>query len=78
MNKIYDRGAWLGAGCALVVFFGTLAHAQYSIDRPTIDGGGGTTGRCPPANWTNSRSGSANPIVVPAGSPTRFYRLFKP
>lgn len=31
-----------------------------------------------PANWTNSLSGAANPIVVPATSPARFYRLFKP
>lgn len=31
-----------------------------------------------PANWTNSPSGSTNPIVVPATTPIRFYRLFKP
>jgi len=31
-----------------------------------------------PANWTNSLSGTANPIVVPATGPTKFYRLFKP
>jgi hypothetical protein len=31
-----------------------------------------------PANWTNSVSGSTNPVVVPATSPTKFYRLFKP
>ncbi|HNQ73818.1 MAG TPA: hypothetical protein PKN95_09465 [Verrucomicrobiota bacterium] len=31
-----------------------------------------------PANWTNSPSGSTNPIVVPATTPTKFYRLFKP
>ena len=31
-----------------------------------------------PANWTNSVSGSANPIVVPATLPAKFYRLFKP
>lgn len=31
-----------------------------------------------PANWTNSVSGTANPIVVPAVVPTKFYRLFKP
>lgn len=31
-----------------------------------------------PANWTNSVSGSANPIIVPATLPTKFYRLFKP
>jgi hypothetical protein len=31
-----------------------------------------------PANWTNSPSGSTNPIVVPATLPTKFYRLFKP
>lgn len=31
-----------------------------------------------PANWTNSPSGAANPIVVPASQPTKFYRLFKP
>jgi hypothetical protein len=31
-----------------------------------------------PAVWTNSVSGSTNPIVVPATMPTKFYRLFKP
>ncbi len=31
-----------------------------------------------PANWTNSHSGATNPIIVPASTPTRFYRLFKP
>ena len=30
------------------------------------------------ANWTNSISGATNPVVVPAASPARFYRLFKP
>ena len=31
-----------------------------------------------PANWTNSISGAANPVVVPAVVPSKFYRLFKP
>jgi hypothetical protein len=31
-----------------------------------------------PANWTNSPSGSTNPITVPATPPMKFYRLFKP
>ncbi len=31
-----------------------------------------------PIIWTNSISGSTNPIVVPATVPTKFYRLFKP
>ena len=30
-----------------------------------------------PANWTNSLSGPGNPIVVPATSPMKFYRLKK-
>jgi len=30
------------------------------------------------ASWTNSLSGSTNPIVVPTTLPTKFYRLFKP
>jgi len=30
------------------------------------------------ANWTNSPSGAANPITVPAPPPQKFYRLFKP
>lgn len=30
------------------------------------------------ANWTNSISGSTNPVVVPAVVPAKFYRLFKP
>jgi len=28
--------------------------------------------------WSNSVSGSTNPVVVPASMPTKFYRLFKP
>jgi hypothetical protein len=28
-----------------------------------------------PANWTNSPSGSTNPVVVPAVPPAKFYRL---
>ena len=31
-----------------------------------------------PSNWTNSPSGSTNPIIIPTATPTRFYRLFKP
>ncbi len=31
-----------------------------------------------PANWTNSPSGAANPITVPATLPTKFYRLRQP
>ena len=31
-----------------------------------------------PANWTNSPSGTTNPIVVPATVPSKFYRLSKP
>lgn len=30
------------------------------------------------ANWTNSPSGAANPVTVPAIVPTKFYRLIKP
>jgi hypothetical protein len=30
------------------------------------------------ANWTNSPSGSANPVTVPAIAPAKFYRLLKP
>ena len=29
-------------------------------------------------SWSNSPSGSTNPIIVPATVPTKFYRLFKP
>jgi len=29
-------------------------------------------------SWTNSPSGSTNPVVVPVSLPTKFYRLFKP
>ena len=31
-----------------------------------------------PGNWTNSVSGAANPVVVPATLPKKFYRLIKP
>jgi hypothetical protein len=31
-----------------------------------------------PAGWSNSPSGTANPVTVPALLPSKFYRLFKP
>lgn len=31
-----------------------------------------------PANWTNSPSGSTNPITVPVPGDMKYYRLFKP
>ena len=31
-----------------------------------------------PVNWTNSPSGSTNPIIVSATLPSKFYRLTKP
>lgn len=31
-----------------------------------------------PGNWTNSPSGSTNPVSIPAVEATKFYRLFKP
>ena len=31
-----------------------------------------------PSNWTNSVSGSTNPITLPTTAAARFYRLFKP
>ena len=31
-----------------------------------------------PTNWMNSASGMTNPIIVPATTPAKFYRLFKP
>ena len=31
-----------------------------------------------PANWSNSPSGAANPVTVPATLPKKSYRLFKP
>ncbi len=31
-----------------------------------------------PTNWVSSPSGPANPVVVPATLPTKFYRLHKP
>jgi len=31
-----------------------------------------------PSNWTNSASGTANPVTVPATNAARFYRLFEP
>lgn len=34
-------------------------------------------GMVPPA-WTNSVSGTTNPVVVPLTTPRMFYRLFKP
>jgi hypothetical protein len=36
------------------------------------------TGVLLPQNWTNSPSGAANPVTVPATTPRKFYRLFKP
>jgi len=31
-----------------------------------------------PTAWGNSPSGATNPALVPSGTPTKFYRLFKP
>ncbi len=31
-----------------------------------------------PANWTNSPSGAANPIIVPLAPPSKYFRLKKP
>jgi len=31
-----------------------------------------------PPDWTNSPSGATNPVTIPAASPAKFYRLFKP
>ena len=31
-----------------------------------------------PASWTNSPSGSTNPITVPATEDSKFYRLLEP
>jgi hypothetical protein len=31
-----------------------------------------------PSNWTNSPSGSTNPVTISVSSPAGFYRLFKP
>ena len=31
-----------------------------------------------PPNWTNTTSGATNPVVVPAGAASGFYRLIKP
>jgi hypothetical protein len=31
-----------------------------------------------PANWTDSPSGTANPVTVAVSAPKKFYRLFKP
>ena len=31
-----------------------------------------------PTNWVNSASGTNNPVIVPAATPTKFYRLNKP
>ncbi len=31
-----------------------------------------------PPNWTDSPSGTNNPVSVPVTSPTKFYRLVKP
>jgi hypothetical protein len=31
-----------------------------------------------PTNWVDSASGTNNPVIVPAATPTKFYRLNKP
>ena len=31
-----------------------------------------------PSNWVNSANGAANPVIVPATLPSKFYRLRQP
>jgi hypothetical protein len=53
-----------------------LATISWSPDRPGF--GLQETWSLSPANWTNSPSGTTNPVTVPAVVPSKFYRLFKP
>ena len=53
-----------------------LATISWSPDTPGF--GLQETWSLSPANWTNSPSGTTNPVTVPAVVPSKFYRLFKP
>lgn len=63
----------------------TLAIAATNAGSATISWAPATPGfvlqeafSLSPANWTNSPSGTTNPVVVPATLPVKFYRLSKP
>lgn len=67
------------SGAPLLTIVGSgSGQAQISWTPPTPGYVLQETWSLAPANWTNSISGATNPVVVPATSPARFYRLFKP
>jgi hypothetical protein len=78
-------GFWVLPQAVAVVGAPALVIAPAAPGLATISWAPGTAGfvlqetaSLTPANWTNSPSGSSNPITVPATAPARFYRLFKP
>jgi hypothetical protein len=86
VGKVSGGGAYLGLDQISVVPLGPrLKIAAAEPGQATVSWKPATPGfvlqetwTLPPANWTNSPSGTTNPIPVPATGPTRFYRLFKP
>ena len=63
----------------------TLSIAPATLGNATISWSPNTPGYIlqqttvlSPTNWTNSPSGSTNPITVTATNAAKFYRLFKP
>jgi hypothetical protein len=79
------RGFWVLPQAVQVVGAPRLAIAPATPGNATISWMPATSGfvlqeslSLSPTNWVNSASGATNPIVVPATSPTKFYRLFKP
>ena len=78
-------GFWVLPQAVQVVDAPTLTIARAGSGQATISWTPATPGfvlqessTISPANWTNSPSGAANPITVPAVPPRKFYRLNKP
>jgi hypothetical protein len=86
-NGVYSLtgGFWVLPTVVQVTDAPTLTIAAATPGQATISWSPATPGYflqesagLSPANWTNSPSGAANPITVPAPPPAKFYRLNKP
>jgi hypothetical protein len=78
-------GFWVLPQAVQVVGAPTLTIVPASPGHATISWSPNTPGfvlqetwSLAPANWTNSTSGSTNPITLPTTVPGKFFRLFKP
>ena len=78
-------GFWVLPQAVPTVGAPTLTIARAASGQATISWAPATPGfvlqesaTLSPPNWTNSPSGTTNPVTVPAVPPRKFFRLFKP